>query len=165
MDADRCGMLHRLLEGVVDDDNELGATALTTTMRFSTDICLMPFREPVRLAEDLAVLDNISGGRMELGTGMGYAAHEVAGFDLPLSRRVSLAEEAIEILRLAWSGEPFSYEGKRYTYRDLRVAPDPVQPGGPPVWVAATSEADALRAARCDTNLLPQGPNAAVLEP
>ena len=111
------------------------AAALTTTMRFSTDICLMPFRDPVRLAEDLAVLDNISDGRMELGIGMGYAAHEFAGFGLPLSRRVSLTEEAIEILRLAWSGEPFSYEGKRYSYRDLRVTPDPVQPAAhPPRW-------------------------------
>ena len=141
------------------------AAALTTTMRFSTDICLMPFRDPVRLAEDLAVLDNISGGRMELGIGMGYAAHEFAGFGLPVSRRVSLTEEAIDVLRLAWSGEPFSYEGRRYSYRDLRVTPDPVQAGGPPLWVAATSEAGALRAARFDTNLLPQGPKAAVLDP
>ena len=141
------------------------AAALTSSIRFSTDICLMPFRDPVRLAEDLAVLDNISDGRMELGIGMGYAAHEFAGFGLPLSRRVSLTEEAIEIVRLAWSGEPFSYEGKRYTYRDLRVTPDPVQPGGPPLWVAATSRAGALRAARFDTNLLPQGPKAAVLDP
>ena len=141
------------------------AAALTTTMRFSTDICLMPFRDPVRLAEDLAVLDNISDGRMELGIGMGYAAHEFAGFGLPLSRRVSLTEDAIDVLRLAWSGKPFSYEGKRYSYRDLRVTPDPVQPGGPPLWVAATSEAGALRAARFDTNLLPQGPKAAVLGP
>ncbi|MCY3893606.1 MAG: LLM class flavin-dependent oxidoreductase [Acidimicrobiaceae bacterium] len=141
------------------------AAALTSTMRFSTDICLMPFRDQVRLAEDLAVLDNISDGRMELGIGMGYAAHEFAGFGLPLSRRVSLTEEAIDVLRLAWSGKPFSYEGKRYSYRDLRVTPDPVQPGGPPLWVAATSEAGALRAARFDTNLLPQGPKAAVLDP
>ena len=141
------------------------AAALTTTMRFSTDICLMPFRDPIRLAEDLAVLDNISGGRMELGVGMGYAAHEFAGFGLPIRRRVSLTEEGLDILRLAWSGEPFSYEGKRYSYSDVRVTPYPVQEGGPPLWIAATSEAGALRAARFDTNLLPQGPKATVLEP
>ena len=88
-----------------------------------------------------------------------------AGFGLPLPRRVSLTEEGLDILQLAWSGEPFSYEGKRYTYRDVRVTPDPVQDGGPPLWIAATSEAGALRAARFDTNLLPQGPKAAVLEP
>ena len=141
------------------------AAARTTTIRFSTDICLMPFRNPIRLAEDLAMLDNISNGRMELGAGMGYASHEFEGFGLPISRRVSLTEEAIEILRLAWSGEPFSYAGKRYSYRDLRVTPDPVQDGGPPLWIAATSVAGARRAARYDSNLLPQGPRATVLEP
>lgn len=141
------------------------AAALTDKIRFSTDICLMPFRNPVRLAEDLAILDNISNGRMELGAGMGYAAHEFDGFGIPLSRRVSLTEEAIEILRAAWSREPFSFEGKRYSYRDLRVTPDPVQDGGPPLWIAATSEAGALRAARYDTHLLPQGPRRAVLDP
>ena len=141
------------------------AAARTSTIRFSTDICLMPFRDPIRLAEDLAILDNISNGRMELGAGMGYAAHEFAGFGIPLSRRVSLTEEAIEILKLAWRGEAFSFAGKRYTYTDLRVSPDPVQDGGPPLWIAATSKPGALRAARYDTHLLPQGPRSAVLDP
>lgn len=141
------------------------AAALTSKIRFSTDICLMPFRQPVRLAEDLAILDNISNGRMELGAGMGYASHEFEGFGIPVSRRVSLTEEAIQILRLAWSRESFSFEGKRYTHRDLRVTPDPVQDGGPPLWIAATSQAGARRAARFDTNLLPQGPRQEVLDP
>ena len=141
------------------------AAARTSRLRFSTDICLLPFRHPVRLAEDLAILDNISDGRMELGVGMGYAAHEFAGFGLPRSRRVSLTEEAIEVLRGAWSGAPFSFEGKRWSFRDLRVTPDPVQPGGPPLWVAATSRAGAARAARFDAHLLPQGPRPSVLDP
>lgn len=141
------------------------AAARTTRLRFSTDICLLPFRHPVRLAEDLAILDNISDGRMELGAGMGYVAHEFAGFGIPRSRRVSLTEETLDILRLAWSGERFTFIGKRWSFQDLRVTPDPVQPGGPPLWVAATSRAGALRAARFDTNLLPQGPRHAVLDP
>jgi alkanesulfonate monooxygenase SsuD/methylene tetrahydromethanopterin reductase-like flavin-dependent oxidoreductase (luciferase family) len=141
------------------------AAARTTTMRFSTDICLLPFRHPLRLAEDLAVLDNISNGRMELGAGMGYAAHEFAGFGTPLSRRVSLTEETLEILRLAWTGERFSFAGKRWTVDDVLVTPHPVQPGGPPLWIAATSRAGAARAARFDTNLLPQGPRQVVLQP
>ena len=141
------------------------AAARTTTMRFSTDICLLPFRNPIRLAEDLAVLDNLSNGRMELGVGMGYAAHEFAAFGIPVSRRVSLTEEALAVLRLAWSGERFSFEGKRYRFDDLRVTPDPVQDGGPPLWIAATSRAGAERAARFGTNLLPQGPAPAVLDP
>ncbi|MDA3041316.1 MAG: LLM class flavin-dependent oxidoreductase [Actinomycetota bacterium] len=141
------------------------AAARTTTMRFSTDICLLPFRHPLRLAEDLAILDNISNGRIELGAGMGYAAHEFAGFGIPRNRRVSLTEEAIEVLRLAWQHEVFSYHGKRYDFDDIRITPRPVQEGGPPLWLAATSRASAERAVRYDTNLLPQGPPAAVLDP
>ncbi len=141
------------------------AAALTTKMRFSTDICLLPFRHPVRLAEDLAILDNISNGRMELGVGMGYAIGEFDGFGIPRPRRVSLTEECIEVLRLAWTGERFSFSGKRYNFSDLRVTPDPVQPGGPPLWMGATSEASARRAARFDTHLLPQGARGAVLDP
>ncbi len=141
------------------------AASKTARIRFSTDICLLPFRHPVRLAEDLAILDNISNGRMELGVGMGYAAHEFRGFDIPISRRVSLTEEALQVLQLAWSGEPFSFAGKRYRFSDLRVTPDPVQPGGPPLWLAATSPAGAERAARFGTHLLPQGPKQLTIDP
>ncbi|MDH4077760.1 MAG: LLM class flavin-dependent oxidoreductase, partial [Acidimicrobiia bacterium] len=102
------------------------AAARTTTMRFSTDICLLPFRHPIRLAEDLAILDNISDGRMELGAGMGYAAHEFAGFGVPRKNRVSLTEETLDILRLAWMGERFSYHGKRWSFDDVLVTPRPV---------------------------------------
>lgn len=139
--------------------------ARTSRIRISTDILLAPFAHPVRLAEDLAVLDNISGGRMELGIGMGYAAHEFRGFGIPQSRRVSLTEELVEILQLAWQGEPFTFSGKRYRFDDLHVTPSPVQPGGPPLWIAGMSRNAALRAARFDTNLLPQGAPEVVLEP
>ncbi len=139
--------------------------ARTKNVRLSTDIALAPFYHPIRLAEDVAILDNISDGRMELGLGMGYAPHEFKGFGIPQSRRVSLTEELIQVLRLAWSGERFSFEGKRYRFDDLRVTPTPVQPGGPPLWVAAMSEGGARRAARFDTNLLPQGAREVVLDP
>jgi alkanesulfonate monooxygenase SsuD/methylene tetrahydromethanopterin reductase-like flavin-dependent oxidoreductase (luciferase family) len=139
--------------------------ARTSRVRISTDICLLPFAHPLRLAEDLAVLDNLSGGRMELGVGMGYAPHEFRGFGIPQSRRVSLFEEGIEVLRRAWSGERFSFEGKRWRFDDVAVTPRPVQPGGPPLWIAGMSEASAERAARFGTHLLPQGAPEAVLEP
>jgi alkanesulfonate monooxygenase SsuD/methylene tetrahydromethanopterin reductase-like flavin-dependent oxidoreductase (luciferase family) len=129
----------------------------TSTMRVSTDIALLPFYHPIRLAEDLAVLDNLSGGRVEMGVGMGYAPHEFAAFGIPVSRRVSLTEEGLDVLRLAWSGEAFSYHGKRHRFEDLRVTPAPVQPGGPPLWMAAMTEAGARRAARYGTHFLPQG--------
>jgi alkanesulfonate monooxygenase SsuD/methylene tetrahydromethanopterin reductase-like flavin-dependent oxidoreductase (luciferase family) len=139
--------------------------ARTKRARLSTDIALMPFYHPVRLAEDLAILDNISGGRMEIGIGMGYATHEFAGFGVPLPRRVSLTEEGIEVMKLAWQGERFSYHGKRYHFDDLLVTPAPVQPGGPPLWIAAMSEGGAHRAARFDAHLLPQGSREVVMDP
>ena len=139
--------------------------ARTKRVRISTDICLAPFTHPLRLAEDLAVLDNLSGGRMELGLGLGYAAHEFKAFGIPQSRRVSLTEETIEILRLAWRGEPFSFHGKRYQFDDVTVTPRTVQSGGPPLWIAGMSAASAERAARYDTHLLPQGARSVVLDP
>ena len=59
----------------------------TNRVRVSTDIAILPFYNPLRLAEDVAVLDNLSGGRIELGVGIGYAPHEFAGFGIPVSRR------------------------------------------------------------------------------
>ncbi|MET0579341.1 MAG: LLM class flavin-dependent oxidoreductase [Ilumatobacteraceae bacterium] len=134
------------------------AAAITTRMRISTNIAIVPFSHPLRLAEDLAVLDQLSGGRIELGVGLGYAPHEFRAFGFPVSQRVSRTEECIDILRLAWSGERFSYHGKRWDFDDVRVTPDPVQPGGPPLWLAVQSAPSVARAVRYGTHVLPQGP-------
>ena len=139
--------------------------ARTKRVRMSSDVCLLPFNHPVRLAEDLAVLDNISNGRIEIGVGMGYAPHEFRGFGLPVSRRVSLTDEGIEVLRHCFTGEKFSFHGKRYDFDDVVIRPRYVQPGGPPLWIAAMSEAGAQRAARYDSNFLPQGARSMVLDP
>ena len=139
--------------------------ARTKHARFSCDVCLLPFNHPIRLAEDLAVLDNLSGGRVEIGVGMGYAAQEFRGFGFPVSRRLSLTDEGLEVLTRAFTGERFSFTGKRYQFQDVKITPGYVQPGGPPLWVAALAEAGALRAARFNTNLLPQGPRGQALDP
>ena len=139
--------------------------ARTRHVRFSCDVCLLPFNHPIRLAEDLAVLDNLSGGRVEIGIGLGYAVHEFRGFGLPVSRRLSYTDEGLEVLTRAFTGERFSFRGKRYDFTDVRITPGYVQPGGPPLWVAALAEAGALRAARFGANLLPQGPRARALDP
>ncbi len=94
--------------------------ARTERVRFSSDICLLPFTHPVRLAEDLAVLDNLSGGRIEIGVGMGYAPHEFRGFGIPLPQRLSRTEEGLEVLRRCFTGERFSFHGKRYDFDDVR---------------------------------------------
>jgi len=139
--------------------------ARTKHLRISNDIALLPLYHPIRLAEELAVLDHISHGRIELGIGMGYVPEEFAAFGVPLKNRVSMTEEAIQILRLAWGDGPFSFHGKRYDLDDVDVHPKPVQPGGPPLWIAAMSTAGAMRAARFATNLLPQGKRSEVLDP
>jgi len=142
-----------------------GAVAARTThVRLSTDIVLAPFAHPLRLAEDMAILDQLSGGRMELGIGLGYAPHEFKSFGIPISRRVSLTEELVQILQLAWTNERFSFEGLRYRFEDVSVTPAPVQPGGPPLWLAVTSPASAQRAARFGTHVLPQGAKGIVLD-
>ena len=139
--------------------------ARTSRVRFSSDICLLPFSHPLRLAEDLAVLDNLSGGRIELGVGMGYAPHEFRGFGIPLPQRLSRTEEGLEVLRRCFAGERFSFRGARYQFDDVVITPRYVQPGGPPLWLAAMSAAGARRAARFDSHLLPQGPRDQVLDP
>ena len=139
--------------------------ARTKQIRISNDIALLPLYHPIRLAEELAVLDQISNGRMEFGIGMGYVPKEFDAFGIPLRNRVSMTDEAIEILRLAWGEGPFSFKGKRYNLSNIDVHPKPVQPGGPPLWIAAMKEPGALRAARFGTNLLPQGRREEVLDP
>jgi alkanesulfonate monooxygenase SsuD/methylene tetrahydromethanopterin reductase-like flavin-dependent oxidoreductase (luciferase family) len=139
--------------------------ARTRRVRFSSDICLLPFSHPVRLAEDLAVLDNLSGGRIEIGIGMGYVPQEFRAFGIPLPQRVSRTEEGLEVLRRCFTGERFSFHGKRYDFDKVVIRPRYVQPGGPPLWVAAMSAHGAERAARFDAHLLPQGPREKVLDP
>jgi alkanesulfonate monooxygenase SsuD/methylene tetrahydromethanopterin reductase-like flavin-dependent oxidoreductase (luciferase family) len=139
--------------------------AATEHLAISQDVLLMPFQHPLRLAEDVAVLDNLSGGRMMLGLGMGYVQQEFQALGINRRNRVSLTEEGLEILRLAWTEDRFSYHGKRYQLEGVRVRPRPAQEGGPPIFIAAMSEAGARRAARFGAHLLPQGDRAAVLDP
>ena len=137
--------------------------AQTKRVRFSSDISIMPLHQPVRLAEDLAVLDNLSGGRVEIGVGLGYAPADFAGHGIPVKQRVSHTDEGLEILTRCFAGERFSFEGKRYQAEDVVIRPGYVQPGGPPLWVGASSPAGALRAARFGAHLLPRRPDQATI--
>lgn len=139
--------------------------ARTRNVMLAQDVLLLPHYHPVRLAEDLAVLDNLSRGRMMLGVGMGYVPGEFAAMGTPPRQRLSRMEEGLDILGLAWREEAFDYHGKRFQLENVRIRPRPVQPAGPEVWIAAMSEAGALRAARRGAHLLPQGDRAATLDP
>ena len=109
----------------------------TKQIRIGQGIVILPFYgHPLKLAEDTAVLDVISGGRFELGIGRGYRPHEFAGFGLNQKHRRAMTDEGMEIMRRAWSGEQFSFSGKHYQVNAARLTPRPVQQP-PPVWLGA----------------------------
>jgi alkanesulfonate monooxygenase SsuD/methylene tetrahydromethanopterin reductase-like flavin-dependent oxidoreductase (luciferase family) len=128
--------------------------ARTSTIRLGTGIAILPLYHPTRLAEDCAVIDIISKGRLILGVGQGYQEGDFAAFGLKVSDRVSLFEESIEILRRAWTEDKVYFVGKRYTLRNVMVTPKPVQKPHPPIWVAALGDEPMKRAGRLGDALL-----------
>lgn len=101
--------------------------ARTETLRLGTNLMLLPIADPVRVAEDAATLSLLSGGRFDLGVGLGYREVEFEQFQRKISHRPSLAEEGIEIIRRAWRGEAVNFTGKRFKVGDLRITPAPEQ--------------------------------------
>ncbi len=128
--------------------------ASTQRIRIATALVPLPLHHPLRLAEDAATLDGLSGGRFELGVGLGADVEELAGFGLDAAERTSLFEESVELLRLAWRGAPFAYEGKHFQFAPLEVFPRPLQAGGPPLWVGAAAASAQRRAARLAAGLV-----------
>tara|TARA_R110001592_G_scaffold363372_2_gene686170 strand:- start:32122 stop:33123 length:1002 start_codon:yes stop_codon:yes gene_type:complete len=97
----------------------------TRSMRLGTNLMLLPLHDPVRVAEDAATLSLVTGGRFDLGVGIGYRQMEFDQFGRKLTHRPSLIEEGIEILRRSWSGKPVNFSGKRFEVGDLCVTPTP----------------------------------------
>jgi alkanesulfonate monooxygenase SsuD/methylene tetrahydromethanopterin reductase-like flavin-dependent oxidoreductase (luciferase family) len=124
--------------------------ARTSRMSLHFSALIAVLHQPLRLAEDLAVLDLISGGRVEMTLGIGYRNHEFEMFGVKRSTRVKLLEEIIEVLDRAWRGEPFEYLGQR-----VQVLPTPVQKPRPPIYIGGSTEASALRAARIGDDFRP----------
>jgi probable F420-dependent oxidoreductase len=139
-----------------------GAVAASTRrVRIGTFLLLLPLHNAVRVAEDAATVDVISRGRLDLGVGKGYAKHEFVGYGIPRGERASRFEEGIEVLRGIWTQDPFSFEGKHYRLRDIRLTPKPVQQPHPPLWVGALGPKAVERAARLGCHFLGVGDTAA----
>src|SRR5271156_1490029 len=100
--------------------------ARTRRVTIGTFVPLAPVQHPLTLAEDGAVVDVISGGRIRLGIGQGYRQEEFDGFGVPREQRLGRTLETLEILKLAWTGERFSFDGKYFQFKDVRVLPTPV---------------------------------------
>jgi alkanesulfonate monooxygenase SsuD/methylene tetrahydromethanopterin reductase-like flavin-dependent oxidoreductase (luciferase family) len=135
------------------------AAERTSRIRLGTGILLAPLGHPLRLAEELAFLDQLSGGRVDVGLAPGYRPVEFEVMGVPHHERGSRTNEAIEVMQLAWgcaqSGQPVSYSGRHCSFREVSLAPPPYQPGGPPIWIGGSSLAAARRAGRYGCHFMP----------
>lgn len=122
--------------------------AVTERILLGTGIVLTPFHDPLRLAEDAAVVDQLSGGRLVLGLGVGWREEEFRMFGVPVAERAQRTVETIEILRRAWTGRRFSFHGHTFEYDRIKVTPPSAQPGGPPIFVGGYAETAVRRAGR-----------------
>lgn len=127
--------------------------ARTTNLRILLGALVAPLHDPIRLAEDLAVLDVVSSGRLIPVVAGGYVASEFETFGRKLSERAQLMEEIVPLLERAWTGEPFEYRG-----RTVRVTPRPAQQPRPPIFMGGASPAAARRAARLADHFVPTVP-------
>jgi alkanesulfonate monooxygenase SsuD/methylene tetrahydromethanopterin reductase-like flavin-dependent oxidoreductase (luciferase family) len=117
------------------------AAARTKQLRIGTAVSLAPFYNPLRLAEEVALLDVLSGGRVNWGAGRGFARSEFRAFGIPAEESAARFHETVEIVLKAWTNNWLSYQGKYYSYDHVEVLPKPLQAPHPPVWMAATSTA------------------------
>ncbi len=123
------------------------AGELDPHVRLCTQILIGPLYNPVLLAEELATLDVVTGGRISVGLGLGYIPKEYETFGIPFSERGRRLSEIIEILKLMWTQDRVTYRGRYYTLDDIAVHIRPLQQPHPPIWVGAGSDAGIKRAA------------------
>ena len=119
--------------------------AQTTTLRLGTGIVILPQRNPVVLAKELASVDVLSGGRLEAGFGVGYVPDEFDAIGVPFSERGARMDDHIDALRAMWRGD-LEFEGRFTSWHGVEAHPRPVEPHGPPIHVGGSSAATFRRA-------------------
>ena len=128
--------------------------ACTEHMRFMTGVLILPQRNPVVLAKQLATMDYMSGGRMELGIGVGWLKEEFEAIGIPFERRGRRTDETIEAMRALWAGDDASYDGEFVNFAGISCNPKPAQESVP-IIVGGHSEAAARRAGRLGNGFFP----------
>ena len=129
--------------------------ARTTTLRLGTAVIVLPWHNPVLLAEQAATLDLLSRGRLDFGVGKGYRNNEFSGFAMPPEQAEARFDEALSVIRQAWTAdEPFSHRGPYWDFAQIVVEPPPAQRPHPPLWMAASSDKSIRACAQRDCNLL-----------
>jgi alkanesulfonate monooxygenase SsuD/methylene tetrahydromethanopterin reductase-like flavin-dependent oxidoreductase (luciferase family) len=129
--------------------------ARTTTLRLGTAVMVLPWHNPVLLAEQAATVDLLSGGRLDFGVGQGYRHNEFAGFHLPMEEAEERFEEAFAVLIKAWTSDArWSHRGKYWQFEDVVVEPPTAQKPHPPLWMGAGRPASITRVAEHGCGLL-----------
>ena len=119
--------------------------ARTSTLRLGTAVLVLPWHNPVLLAEQAATIDLLSGGRLEFGVGKGYRRNEFAGFCIPMAEADARFEESLSVILKAWtSDERFSHHGTYWNFENIVVEPPTRQKPHPPIWMAA-GQPDSIR--------------------
>ncbi len=138
--------------------------ARTSRIRIGTYVLLMPFRHPVRVAEDATCIDIISNGRFDLGAGQGYAAKEFEAHGIPRKERSARLAEGIELVRRLWTETNVTFSGKFTQVKDMTLSPRPVQQPHIPIWMGARADKAIQRVARMGCHLMATiGPDPAPL--
>ena len=131
--------------------------AKTTKLRVGTAVVVLPIHHPLVVAEEIATLDLLSGGRVDIGLGRGYQRYEFERLGLQLETGGQRWDESIDVLMKAFEGKPFTYDGKIFRIPETSIFPQPLQKPHPPIWVTAQSPYSLEYAARRGFNVLTGG--------
>jgi alkanesulfonate monooxygenase SsuD/methylene tetrahydromethanopterin reductase-like flavin-dependent oxidoreductase (luciferase family) len=126
----------------------------TERVRLAPAVAILPYNHPIRMAEDYATLDVLSGGRLDFAVGRGFLPHEFEVFGVPLQENRDRFRENLEIILKAWTEPEFSYRGRWHNYEGVQLVPKPLQHPHPPVYVAAFSPSTLEWAATAGHSLL-----------
>lgn len=138
---------------------EAAWAARTTRVKIGSFVLLLCLQNPLRLAEDAATVDIISGGRLILGMGLGYRIEEFDGFGVAKGQAGKIMDEATEILIRAWTEKTFSFHGDHFNLQNVSMTPKPVQKPRPPIWVGRAGRAGVRRVARFNLEGFCDAPN------
>lgn len=140
-------------------------TAVTTRLRFTTNILLAALRRPVVLAKMASTIDVLSGGRLDLGVGVGWQAEEYEAAGLDFADRGAQLDHTLDVIQTLWREERASVTSDRLTFDGIHQMPKPVQDGGVPIWVSGTVNPRSMRRlARFGRGWIPWGPDAVDLQ-
>ena len=137
----------------------------TRRIGLGTSVLVLPQRNPVEIAKQIATIDALSGGRIVLAVGTGWSHGEYRNLGYDFHNRGRRLDEALQVLRTLWNAkDSISFEGKYYHFEDVRISPQPTQEGGPPVWVGGSSPAALRRAVLLGDGWHPNAQSPAALQ-